>query len=103
MSSGKLHEVVPAASWNGPESMATSTFDTAPSSAAVPVIVLVPSSRPPLAGDVILMSGGKSGPPQPGKLKDAMRVAQFPALLLLLYSVVYQKVQSSDGSIDMLL
>src|SRR5437588_184666 len=103
MSSGKFHEVVPAASRNGPESMATSTCATAPSSAAVPLIVVAPSRRSPLPGDVILMTGAKSGPPHPGKRKDAIRVAQFPALLLLLYSVVYQNVQSSAGSIDMLL
>lgn len=46
----------------------------------------------------------KSGvPPQPGNLKLAIRVFQLNVPLVFMYSVVYQKVQSSTGSIVMAL
>ena len=41
--------------------------------------------------------------PQPGNLKEAIRVLQLKAPVLLRYSLVYQKVQSSTGSIVMAL
>ena len=46
----------------------------------------------------------KSGaPPQPGNLKLAMRVFQLNDPVVFMYSFVYQKVQSSTGSIVMAL
>ena len=41
--------------------------------------------------------------PQPGNLKFAMRVFQLNVPLVLMYSCVYQKVQSSTGSTCMAL
>src|SRR5436190_6252545 len=42
--------------------------------------------------------GVPPAPPQPGKLTEAIQVLQSKPPLLLRYSVVYQKVQSSTAS-----
>ena len=65
------------------------------------VIVLVP--LPPCVmvseeGDAPIVKSGVGVPPQPGNLKLAMRVFQLKLPVVLLYSCVYQKVQSSAGS-----
>ena len=41
-------------------------------------------------------------PPQPGRRKEPMRVCQGAGPVVARYSEVNQKVQSSEGSIDML-
>ena len=70
----------------------------------VTVIVLVP--LPPcvtltLVGEAESEKSGEA--PQPGNLKLAMRVFQLKVPLVFIYSVVYQNVQSSTGSIAMAL
>ena len=44
-------------------------------------------------------SGGGGAPPQDGNLNEPTRVLQLKAPLALMYSCVYQNVQSSLGSI----
>ena len=44
-------------------------------------------------------SGGGGAPPQEGNLKEPTRVLQLNVPLALMYSCVYQNVQSSEGSI----
>ena len=46
---------------------------------------------------------GAGAPPQEVNLNDPMRVCQLKLPLAARYSLVYQKVQSSDGSMLMLL
>src|SRR4029453_4951392 len=72
----------------------------------VTVIVLVPN--PPAgivsdAGGAAMEKSGAGGPPHVENLNEAMRVLQLKVPLVLRYSCVYQKVQSSLGSIVMLL
>src|SRR5439155_14479406 len=43
-------------------------------------------------------SGGGGAPPQEGNRNEPMRVLQLKVPLLLMYSCVYQNVQSSPGS-----
>ena len=43
-------------------------------------------------------SGGGGAPPQEGNRNEPMRVLQLNVPLLLMYSCVYQNVQSSPGS-----
>ncbi len=72
----------------------------------VTVMVLVP--LPPwvtatLPGEAESAKSGVAAPPQLGNLKLAMRVFQLNEPVVFMYSVVYQKVQSSTGSICMAL
>jgi hypothetical protein len=43
---------------------------------------------------------GEAGAPQPGNLTEPIRETQVEADVVAVYSVVYQKVQSSEGSTD---
>src|SRR3954471_6207685 len=62
----------------------------------VPVAFWLSVSVPGLALMEKSFAGGVE--PQPGNLKEPMRVLQLNAPSALRYSVVYQKVQSSVGS-----
>ena len=44
------------------------------------------------------MKSGVGAPPQPGNLKEPMRVLQLKLPVVFRYSFVYQNVQSSAGS-----
>lgn len=70
----------------------------------VTVMVLVPFPPWLMVSDVGDAATVKSAvPAHPGNLKFAMRVLQLKVPLLLMYSCVYQKVQSSTGSTCMAL
>jgi len=67
----------------------------------VTVMVLVPF--PPWVtvteeGEALTLKSGVPVPPQLLNLKFAMRVFQLKLPVVFMYSCVYQKVQSSDGS-----
>ena len=71
----------------------------------VTVMVLVPFEPCVMASEEGAAPTVKSGVvlPQVGNLKFAMRVFQLKVPLVLMYSCVYQKVQSSTGSTCMAL
>jgi hypothetical protein len=72
----------------------------------VTVMVLVPLEPAAMvseAGDAETEKLGVGEPPQEGNLNDPTRVLQLKVPLLFRYSVVYQNVQSSLGSMVMLL
>ena len=56
-----------------------------------------------LLGEAEMVKSGVGGAPHPGNLKDAMRVFQLKDPLAGMYSLAYQKVQSSTGSTDIAL
>src|SRR5579862_4591644 len=67
----------------------------------VTVMVLVPFEPWLMVSEEGFAATVKSAvcvPPHPGNLKFAMRVFQLKVPLVLMYSCVYQKVQSSAGS-----
>src|SRR5690242_9165055 len=82
------------------------TVSAVPETSAVEMVVLPP---PPAVTETVaglaLMEKSLAAvtPPQPGNLKEPMRVLQLKAPFAGMYSVVNQKVQSSLGSTVMLL
>ena len=56
-----------------------------------------------LPGVAAMLKSGVGGAPHPGNLKDAMRVLQLKEPFEGMYSLAYQKVQSSTGSTDIAL
>ena len=72
----------------------------------VMVMVLVPFEPCVMVseeGEPAMLKSGVAVPPQLGNLKFAMRVFQLKVPLVLMYSCVYQNVQSSTGSTCMAL
>ena len=64
---------------------------------------LLPCVTAKLLGEADSEKSGVAAPPQPLNLKFAMRVFQLNVPVVFMYSVVYQKVQSSTGSTVMAL
>lgn len=67
------------------------------------LVPLFPWTTLRLLGDAESEKSGVAGPPQPANLKFAMRVFQLKEPVVFMYSVVYQNVQSSTGSMVMAL
>src|SRR5438067_194379 len=76
----------------------------------VGVGVLVAPGGGVFVGIGVLVGGGGTGvlvgvggtPPQPGNLNAPIRVCQLAPPVVWMYSVVIQKVQSSEGSTDII-
>lgn len=67
------------------------------------LVPLFPWVKLTLEGLALIEKSLEAAVPQPGNLKEAIRVLQLKAPVLLRYSLVYQKVQSSTGSTVMAL
>src|SRR5438876_12052197 len=74
------------------------TVTVAPAAKLVPVIVIAvpPAVGPEVGLTAVTVGGGTAG--QFANLKVPMRVCQFHVPFAVRYSVVYQNVQSSEGS-----
>ena len=68
----------------------------------LPLIVTLVPTGPAGRVNELIDGDGVDDVPQPGSLNDPIRVRQLKLPLLGRYSLVYQNVQSSAGSIDML-
>jgi hypothetical protein len=68
----------------------------------VPVIVTLEPTGPLGGEKLVIVGAGTTGTPQPGNLKEPIRVRQPRSLVEAKYSLAYQNVQSSDGSTLML-
>ena len=87
----------------GPEGETLALKLTVPAEPLVTAVLMVdvpllPCVMDRLVGLELIEKSLVVEPPQEGNLKDAMRVFQLKAPLDGMYSLVYQKVQSSLGS-----
>ena len=67
------------------------------------LVPLPPEVTVTVVGLALIEKSLATTPPQPGNLNEPIRVLQLKAPFAGMYSVVYQKVQSSAGSTTMLL
>lgn len=87
-----------------PEALRVTLPVNPPEGVTVMVLLpLLPCVTVKLLGEADSEKSGVAAPPQPLNLKFAMRVFQLNVPVVFMYSVVYQKVQSSTGSTVMAL